>query len=377
MIFYVPRELNKDLMNTIVDGFESFEMTELNDMIDSNLETLAGCEALTEISSAIADFGFDICGFEASNNVGAESRIRRAVKFIKDIIFKIVNYIKLYFNSYAKKLKKIKEELKELKIAIQAAQELGEDLPAKVKSTYLHWVDKFATRKDEYFGRADVVFKFLGNCGALKDYKIVTKNKSSNDVLSEAYTFIRELLYQLYYSSNGTDGDLAGKGSIKSLKTVTDAYNELTTILKSDQVVKTTNPEIIKSLKEIGTKPFEFLEDISKDVFTSAKVHENSLATERDTVEILKLYLKGTELLIEWLEYSPRSLSENPVKVELENKDEDITAYSKELLSYTKDLLAKFREFYGKTAKAAFLHVKVFHRDAINILEQIKSNNND
>lgn len=376
-MFYVTRELNKDLMNTIVDGFESFEMTELSDMIDSNLETLAGCEALTEISSAIADFGFDICGFEASNNVGAESRIKRAVKFIKDIIFKIVNYIKLYFNSYAKKLKKIKEELKELKIAIQVAQELGEDLPAKVKSTWLHWVDKSASNKDEYFRRTDVVFKFLGNCGALKDYKIVTKNKSSNDVLSEAYTFIRELLYQLYYSSNGTDGDLAGKGSIKSLKTVTDAYNELTTILKSDQVVKTTNPDIIKSLKEIGTKPFEFLEDISKNVFTTAKVDERSLATEHGTVEILKLYLKGTELLIEWLDYSPRSLSENPVKVELENKDEDITAYSKELLSYTKELLAKFREFYGKTAKAAFLHVKVFHRDAINILEQIKSNNND
>lgn len=375
-MFYVTREENKELMNTIIDGFESFEMSELNDMIDSNLETLAGCEALHEISEAIANFGFDIYGFEA-NGVGVESRVKRAVKFIKDLIFKIVNYIKLYFNSYAKKLKAIKTELRELKVALEAALELGEDLPAKVKSLWINWIDKSATNKDEYFRRTDVVFKFLGNCGALKDYKIVTKNKSSNDVLSEAYTFIRELMHQLYYSSNGTDGDLAGKGSIKSLKTVTDAYNELTTILKSDQVVKTTNPEIIKSLKEIGTKPFEFLEDISKDVFTTAKVHEKSLATEHNTVEILRKYLKSTELLIEWLDYSPRSLSENPVKVELENKDEDITAYSKELLGYTKDLLAKFREFYGKTAKAAFLHVKVFHRDAINVLEQIKSNNND
>lgn len=375
-MFYVTREENKELMNTIIDGFESFEMSELNDMIDSNLETLAGCEALHEISEAIANFGFDIYGFEA-NGVGAESRIRKAVKFIKDLIFKIVNYIKLYFNSYAKKLKAIKTELRELKVALEAALELGEDLPAKVKALWVDWIDKHPSNQDEYFGRTDVVFKFLGNCGALKDYKIVTKNKSSNDVLSEAYTFIRELMYQLYYSSNGTDADLAGKGSIKSLKTVTDAYNELTTILKSDQVVKTTNPEIIKNLKEIGTKPFEFLEDISFKVFASAKVEKTSLPTDRNTIEILKKYLKSTELLIEWLEYSPRSLSENPVKVELENKDEDITAYSKELLGYTKDLLAKFREFYGKTAKAAFLHVKVFHRDAINVLEQIKSNNND
>lgn len=375
-MFYVTREENKELMNTIIDGFESFEMSELNDMIDSNLETLAGCEALHEISEAIANFGFDIYGFEV-NGVGVESRIRKAVKFIKDLIFKIVNYIKLYFNSYAKKLKAIKTELRELKVALEAALELGEDLPAKVKSLWINWIDKSATNKDEYFRRTDDVFKFLGNCGALKDYKIVTKNKSSNDVLSEAYTFIRELMYQLYYSSNGTDGDLAGKGSIKSLKTVTDAYNELTTILKSDQVVKTTNPEIIKNLKEIGTKPFEFLEDISFKVFASAKVEKTSLPTDHNTIEILKKYLKSTELLIEWLEYSPRSLSENPVKVELENKDEDITAYSKELLGYTKDLLAKFREFYGKTAKAAFLHVKVFHRDAINVLEQIKSNNND
>lgn len=375
-MFYVTREENKELMNTIIDGFESFEMSELNDMIDSNLETLAGCEALHEISEAIANFGFDIYGFEA-NGVGVESRIRKAVKFIKDLIFKIVNYIKLYFNSYAKKLKAIKTELRELKVALEAALELGEDLPAKVKALWVDWIDKHPSNQDEYFGRTDVVFKFLGNCGALKDYKIVTKNKSSNDVLSEAYTFIRELMYQLYYSSNGTDADLAGKGSIKSLKTVTDAYNELTTILKSDQVVKTTNPEIIKNLKEIGTKPFEFLEDISFKVFASAKVEKTSLPTDRNTIEILKKYLKSTELLIEWLEYSPRSLSENPVKVELENKDEDITAYSKELLSYTKDLLAKFREFYGKTAKAAFLHVKMFHRDAINVLEQIKSNNND
>ena len=375
-MFYVTREENKELMNTIIDGFESFEMSELNDMIDSNLETLAGCEALHEISEAIANFGFDIYGFEA-NGVGAESRIRKAVKFIKDLIFKIVNYIKLYFNSYAKKLKAIKTELRELKVALEAALELGEDLPAKVKALWVDWIDKHPSNQDEYFGRTDVVFKFLGNCGALKDYKIVTKNKSSNDVLSEAYTFIRELMYQLYYSSNGTDADLAVKVSIKSLKTVTDAYNELTTILKSDQVVKTTNPEIIKNLKEIGTKPFEFLEDISFKVFASAKVEKTSLPTDRNTIEILKKYLKSTELLIEWLEYSPRSLSENPVKVELENKDEDITAYSKELLGYTKDLLAKFREFYGKTAKAAFLHVKVFHRDAINVLEQIKSNNND
>ena len=375
-MFYVTREENKELMNTIIDGFESFEMSELNDMIDSNLETLAGCEALHEISEAIANFGFDIYGFEA-NGVGVESRIRKAVKFIKDLIFKIVNYIKLYFNSYAKKLKAIKTELRELKVALEAALELGEDLPAKVKALWVDWIDKHPSNQDEYFGRTDVVFKFLGNCGALKDYKIVTKNKSSNDVLSEAYTFIRELMYQLYYSSNGTDADLAGKGSIKSLKTVTDAYNELTTILKSDQVVKTTNPEIIKNLKEIGTKPFEFLEDISFKVFASAKVEKTSLPTDRDTIEILKKYLKSTELLIEWLEYSPRSLSENPVKVELENKDEDITAYSKELLSYTKDLLAKFREFYGKTAKSAFLHVKMFHRNALYVLEQIKSNNND
>jgi len=375
-MFYVTREENKELMNTIIDGFESFEMSELNDMIDSNLETLAGCEALHEISEAIANFGFDIYGFEA-NGVGVESRIRKAVKFIKDLIFKIVNYIKLYFNSYAKKLKAIKTELRELKVALEAALELGEDLPAKVKSLWVDWIDKHPSKQDEYFGRTDVVFKFLGNCGALKDYKIVTKNKSSNDVLSEAYTFIRELMYQLYYSSNGTDADLAGKGSIKSLKTVTDAYNELTTILKSDQVVKTTNPEIIKNLKEIGTKPFEFLEDISFKVFASAKVEKTSLPTDHNTIEILRKYLKSTELLIEWLEYSPRSLSENPVKVELENKDEDITAYSKELLGYTKDLLAKFREFYGKTAKSAFLHVKMFHRNALYVLEQIKSNNND
>ena len=368
-MFYVTREENKELMNTIIDGFESFEMSELNDMIDSNLETLAGCEALHEISETIANFGFDIYGFEA-NGVGVESRVKRAIKFIKDLIFKIVNYIKLYFNSYAKKLKAIKTELRELKVALEAALELGEDLPAKVKALWVDWIDKHPSNQDEYFGRTDVVFKFLGNCGALKDYKIVTKNKNSNDVLSEAYTFIRELMYQLYYSSNGTDADLAGKGSIKSLKTVTDAYNELTTILKSDQVVKTTNPEIIKNLKEIGTKPFEFLEDISFKVFVSAKVEKTSLPTDRDTIEILKKYLKSTELLIEWLEYSPRSLSENPVKVELENKDEDITAYSK-------DLLAKFREFYGKTAKSAFLHVKMFHRNALYVLEQIKSNNND
>ena len=375
-MFYVTREENKELMNTIIDGFESFEMSELNDMIDSNLETLAGCEALYEISEAIANFGFDIYGFEA-NGVGVESRVNRAIKFIKDLIFKIVNYIKLYFNSYAKKLKAIKSELRELKVALEAALELGENLPAKVKALWVDWIDKSPRNQDEYFGRTDVVFKFLGNCGALKDYKIVTKNKSSNDVLSEAYTFIRELMYQLYYSSNGTDADLAGKGSIKSLKTVTDAYNELTTILKSDQVVKTTNKDIIKNLKEIGTKPFEFLEDITEKVFRSAKVEKNLLPTDRDTIEILKKYLKSTELLIEWLEYSPRSLSENPVKVELENKDEDITAYSKELLSYTKDLLAKFREFYGKTAKSAFLHVKMFHRNALYVLEQIKSNNND
>ena len=375
-MFYVTREENKELMNTIIDGFESFEMSELNDMIDSNLETLAGCEAFHEISEAIANFGFDIYGFEA-NGVGTEGRIKKAIKFIKDLIFKIVNYIKLYFNSYAKKLKAIKSELKELKVAIQAAVELGEDLPTKVKAVWANWVVKNPSNQDEYFGRTDVVFKFLGNCGALKDYKIVTKNKSSNDVLSEAYTFIRELMYQLYYSSNGTDADLTGKGSIKSLKTVTDAYNELTTILKSDQVVKTTNPDIIKSLKEIGTKPFEFLEDITEKVFTSAEVEKTSLPTDYDTIKILKLYLKATELLIEWLDYSPRSLSENPVKVELENKDEDITAYSKELLGYTKDLLAKFREFYGKTAKSAFLHVKMFHRNAVYVLEQIKSNNND
>lgn len=375
MIFYVPRELNKDLMNTIVDGFESFEMTELNDMIDSNLETLAGCEALTEISSAIADFGFDICGFEASNNVGAESRIKRAVKFIKDIIFKIVNYIKLYFNSYAKKLKKIKEELKELKIAIQAAQELGGDLPQTVKARLTIWRDK---EKDTHYNSIKSVTRFLANCGSLKDYKIVTENKSSNDVLSETYTFIREVSKQLAISA-GKDKSSIGDGANteNDRKVVTESFNELQTILKSDEVVKTANPDVVKRLKDIGLKPFVYIERASEELLSKAKLRTVDVPQELSTKEVLDTYLWGTEKLIEWLDNVTTNLSEEPVKVNLENKDEDITAYSKELLSYTKDILAKFRECYGRTAKAAFTFIKYFHSDTLDVLNQIKSNNND
>ena len=375
MIFYVPRELNKDLMNTIVDGFESFEMTELNDMIDSNLETLAGCEALTEISSAIADFGFDICGFEASNNVGAESRIRRAVKFIKDIIFKIVNYIKLYFNSYAKKLKKIKEELKELKIAIQAAQELGGDLPQTVNARLTIWMDR---EKDRMYSKIKSVMRFLANCGSLKDYKIVTENKSSNDVLSETYTFIREVSKQLAISA-GKDKSSLGDGASteNDKKVVLDSFKELQTILESDEVVKTANPDVVKRLKDIGLKPFVYIEKTSEELLDKAKLRTVDVPQELPTKGVLDTYLWGTEKLIEWLDNVTTNLSEEPVKVNLENKDEDITAYSKELLSYTKDILAKFRECYGRTAKAAFTFIKYFHSDTLDVLNQIKSNNND
>ena len=375
MIFYVPRELNKDLMNTIVDGFESFEMTELNDMIDSNLETLAGCEALTEISSAIADFGFDICGFEASNNVGAESRIRRAVKFIKDIIFKIVNYIKLYFNSYAKKLKKIKEELKELKIAIQAAQELGGDLPQTVNARLTIWMDR---EKDRMYSKIKSVMRFLANCGSLKDYKIVTENKSSNDVLSETYTFIREVSKQLAISA-GKDKSSLGDGASteNDKKVVLDSFKELQTILESDEVVKTANPDVVKRLKDIGLKPFVYIEKTSEELLDKAKLRTVDVPQELPTKGVLDTYLWGTEKLIEWLDNVTTNLSEEPVKVNLENKDEDITAYSKELLSYTKDILAKFRECYGRTAKAVFTFIKYFHSDTLDVLNQIKSNNND
>ena len=372
-MFYVTREENKELMNTVIDGFESFEMTELNDMIDSNLETLAGCEALTEISSAIADFGFDICGFEASNNVGTESRIRRAVKFIKDIIFKIVNYIKLYFNSYAKKLKKIKEELKELKIAIQAAQELGGDLPQTINARLTLWRDR---EKDTYYSIMKTVTRFLANCGSLKDYKIVTANKSSNDVLSETYTFIREVSKQLAISA-GKDKSSIGDGANteNDRKVVLDSFNELKTILESDEVVKTANPDVVKRLKDIGLKPFVYIERASEKLLDKAKLRTVDVPQELPTKEVLNTYLWGTEKLIEWLDNIGVSLSEEPVKVNLENKDEDITAYSKELLSYTKDILAKFRECYGRTAKAAFTFIKYFHSDTLDVLNQIKSNN--
>lgn len=373
-MFYVTREENKELMNTIIDGFESFEMSKLNDMIDSNLETLAGCEALHEISEAIANFGFDIYGFEA-NGVGVEGRVKRAIKFIKDLIFKIVNYIKLYFNSYAKKLKAIKTELRELKVALEAALELGSDLPHKIEARLTLWKDK---EKDKYYPIAKAITRFLTNAGSLKDYKIVTSNKSSNEVLSEAYTFIREVLKQLSFSA-GKDKSLLGDGalSITGKELVIESSKELEDILSSDEVVKTTNPDIIKRLKEIGIKPFAFIEKISQEFLDYAKLRTYDTPQEQNTKEVLETYLYGTEKLIEWLEYINRSLTEEPVKVNLENKDEDITAYSKELLSYTKDILTKFRECYGRTAKAAFTYIKYFHSDAVGLLKYIKKTNND
>ena len=218
--------------------------------------------------------------------------------------------------------------------------------------------------------------RFLTNAGSLKDYKIVTKNKSIDDVLSEAYTFIREVIKQLSFSAS-KDKSLLGDGavSITGKKLVIESSKELEDILSSDEVVKTTNPDIVKRLKEIGVKPFAYIESMSEDFLSYAKLRTYDTVQEQNTKEVLDTYLYGTEKLIEWLGYVNRSLTETPVKVDLEDKEKDITSYSKELLSYTKDILTKFRECYGRTAKAAFTYIKYFHSDAVSILNYIKNNN--
>ena len=247
MYFTLSKKLVKENFSEIMSGLES-EMSIFNssDFIDDNIDEIAAMEDIANLGEAITSFGIDVIGLEADTESGAseekkKGRLAKLGAWLKEIWEKLVNYIKLFFNSYARKLNKIKKYLKELEDAVKAGLDVKDYGDAKISygrfnETFINTLNgkveeptaanrAFLTSKSAYVLRAA---QYVSYGSTLSQYSIKKANKDLTPSQS-IYESLILLLTIISCLAKGTVENIANKPLVATdlldvVKKATEAY---------------------------------------------------------------------------------------------------------------------------------------------------------
>lgn len=398
MYFTLSKKLVKENFSEIMSGLES-EMSIFNssDYIDDNVDEIAAMEDIANLGEAITSFGIDVIGLEADTESGAseekkKGRLAKIGAWLKEIWEKLVNYIKLFFNSYARKLNKIKKYLKELEDAVKAGLDVKDYGDAKISygrfnETFINTLTGkveepndtnrgFLTSKSAYVLRAA---QYVSYGSTLSQYSIKRANKDLTPSQS-IYESLILLITIISCLAKGTVENIANKPLVATdlldvVKKATEAYfkREEKPVKILEDGLKERFDRYIKVMDDIGNKGLAVkLDEIAvqevKDVLPGAALGYYSTFNNVLITDWFKDI--NTDILKEIKTVVGDTLT--PEKLDDKEKPENSVAFSKDLLLYNKTMLKTFNKNYAKVAKFVFSYVNQVYKTEMKTLKEIE-----
>ena len=398
MYFTLSRKLVKENFSEILSGLESeIGIFSSSDYVDDNFDEIAAMEDIANLGEAIASFGVDVIGLEADETAGAseekkKGRLAKIGAWLKEIWDKLVNYIRLFFNSYARRLAKIKKYLKELDDAVKAGLEVKDYGDAKIsygrfnKSFINSMTGKpmdpekegivHAISKDAYVYR---MAEYISYGSTLSQYNIkkATKDLTPSQSVYESLMLIITIIFCM---SEVTSSNLENRSGIAS---------ELLDVIKSS----------IDSYAQRKDKPVSIIENGIKDKFEgysktikeisnkgmAVKLHEVAVEEVKDATPgaALNYYSDFNAMLnTDWFKRLNSDIIADikkivgdritPEKLDDKEKPENTIAFSKDLLLYNKKLLKEFNKNYANAAKFVFAYINQIYKTEMKTLKEIE-----
>lgn len=402
MYFALSKKLVKENFSEIMSGLES-EMSIFNssDYIDDNIDEIAAMEDIANLGEAITSFGIDVIGLEADTESGAseekkKGRLAKIGAWLKEIWEKLVNYIKLFFNSYARKLNKIKKYLKELDEAVKAGLDVKDYGDAKVSydkflQVYIKNDGTGTPIEDQdnesnsrtHITRADFIKRlasYVSNGCTLSLYKI--KDKKDIDPADSIIESIA-LLVTLVNCTN-----ISGPTSVEGKAINKAGYDE--SIRELYDAIHTQNENGLENYKNKVKGIFEECMSFIKDASDNGRARDlDDIRVEEvkdaSPVEALKYYNTYNQTLSKnfFATMDQDIVSQVRTKLQLdgyademrnypEEKKAFLVKFSKELLLYNKETLKKFIANYKNAAKVVFSFVNQVYKTEMKTLKEIE-----
>lgn len=398
MYFTLSKKLVKENFSEIMSGLES-EMSIFNssDYIDDNIDEIAAMEDIANLGEAITSFGIDVIGLEADTESGAseekkKGRLAKIGAWLKEIWEKLVNYIKLFFNSYARKLNKIKKYLKELDEAVKAGLDVKDYGDAKISygrfnESFINSMTgkpmdpakegtMFAVAKSSYVYRAA---EYVSYGSTLSQYNIkkATKDLTPSQSIYESLVLLTTIVYCM---SVGTVESLDNRSNVATrmvdaIKAGVDAYFKRES--KPVEIIENGIKDDIKKYSII-------MEEIAKKGM-AAKLHEVAVDEVKDVLPTAALNYYSSfnsELNTNWFKHLNADVLKevrgiigdtlSPEKLDDKEKPENTVAFSKDLLLYNKKLLKDFNKNYAGVAKFVFSYVNQVYKTEMKTLKEIE-----
>ena len=402
MYFALSKKLVKENFSEIMSGLES-EMSIFNssDYIDDNIDEIAAMEDIANLGEAITSFGIEAIGLEADTASGAseekkKGRLAKIGAWLKEIWEKLVNYIKLFFNSYARKVNKIKKYFKELDDAVKAGLDIKDYGDAKVDYSKFLPVyvknDGRATPVDNqddvtniknYLTRADYIVRlarYVSNGCTLSQYKIKDdKDMDPAKSIVESVALLTVLVNSINVSSPTSS---YGKKDFKLF--AENIFKELYDDFKSGDEKAVENFK--NKIKDEFEAAFRFIRDASN---SGLALKLDDIRTEEvkqaNPVEALKYYSTYNSSLNSgyFLNIDNDLISVTRAKAEIdglgdiirnqpEERKDYIIKFSKDLLLYNKETLKEFNANYKNAAKVVFSFVNQVYKTEMKTLKEIQ-----
>lgn len=360
MHFAISKELNIGLIESTNSGLESL-ILELNEtIIDSNLEDIDGMEAMSSISSSIAEAGLTFIGLEADDEATKGSKVKAFMDKIKGIWQRFVSYISLFLDGYYRKNRAIIKHLVSANEALEAAL----DLPGiDSKRVSLKDVPEIAF-EDIYEGSIiNVIGRFLGASKLFHYTKVAakkSKDQSDQEFIDDMYNQIDAIRASVDEAAKLDKNDKLGLTEYES-----DLHTLREDTLKNETKIRDgAKDALINSFKKIseacnnkdnlGVTPTE-LEGNAKSFITKFKTFNDTIISK----------LGETSDNYERVSYGAQYKSNDT--------PEELAEYCKKVLEFSKDVFIEYKKTYKNCAVAYFKFIKNLYKAEMSALKQISS----
>lgn len=402
MYFTLSKKLVKENFSEIMSGLES-EMSIFNssDYIDDNIDEIAAMEDIANLGEAITSFGIDVIGLEADTESGAseekkKGRLAKIGAWLKEIWSKLVNYIKLFFNSYARKMVKIKKYLKELDEAVKAGLDVKDYGDAKVDysmflpvylkndgtGTPIEDQDN-ASNSSTYITRADYIQRlanYVSKGCTLSLYKI--KNDKNIDPADSIIESIALIVSLVNCANVASPDSVAGKRTTRD--TIIEDVKKLYDSIHNQE--ENGLEEFKNKLNGLFTESISFIKDAA----------DNGLARNLDDIRVKEVKdSKPSEALQYYNKFNSTlekdffaNINEDTVSIvrtklqldgyadEMKNYPDEkktfLIKFSKDFLLYNKETLTKFNANYKNAAKVVFSFINQVYKTEMKTLKEIE-----
>ena len=398
MYFTLSKKLVKENFSEILSGLESeMGIFSSSDYVEDNFDEIVAMEDIANLGEAIASFGIDVIGLEADEASGAteekkKGRLAKIGAWLKEIWDKLVNYIRLFFNSYARRLAKIKKYLKELDDAIKAGLEVKDY--GDVKISYGRFNESFINtmtgkpmdpeKEGTMFAvsKSAIVYRmaeYVSYGSTLSQYNIkkATKDLTPSQSVYESLMLIITIIFCM---SEGTTGNLDDRTPIATelldvVRNATLAYSkrESEPVKIIENGIKDKFEKYSGTIKEVANKGM------------AVKLHEVTVEEVKDALPsaALKYYSDFNAMLnTDWFKRLNSDIISDvkkiagdtitPEKLDDKEKPENTIAFSKDLLLYNKKLLKEFNKNYAGAAKFVFAYINQVYKTEMKTLKEIE-----